>query len=93
MSKTGFVKAKVSGFIKQSEWAELPNADQDIDDWVKAKKTRCNATNKRNGKQCSAKAIKGTAKCYMHGGASTGAKTPEGKARSLANLKQYRDKK
>ena len=29
-------------------------------------------------------------RCRMHGGASTGAKTPEGRARSLANLVQFR---
>ncbi len=29
-------------------------------------------------------------RCRMHGGLSTGARTPEGKLRSLANLKQFR---
>ncbi len=29
-------------------------------------------------------------RCRMHGGLSTGPKTPEGRARTLANLKQYR---
>ena len=28
-------------------------------------------------------------RCRMHGGLSTGARTPEGKRRSLANLKQF----
>mgnify|MGYP004000163841 FL=1 len=29
-------------------------------------------------------------RCRMHGGLSTGARTPEGKLRALANLKQFR---
>ena len=29
-------------------------------------------------------------KCRMHGGLSSGPKTPEGRKRALANLKQYR---
>ena len=29
-------------------------------------------------------------RCKLHGGLSTGPKTPEGRARALANLKQYR---
>ncbi len=32
-------------------------------------------------------------RCRMHGGKSTGPKTPEGRARALANLKQYREKR
>lgn len=52
------------------------------------------------GEKCGAKTRKGTpcqapamtnGRCKLHGGLSTGAKTPEGKARALANLKQYRN--
>ncbi len=32
-------------------------------------------------------------RCRMHGGKSTGPKTPEGRARALANLKQYREER
>ena len=39
---------------------------------------RCNAKAKSTGKQCQAPAVRGNAKCRLHGGKSTGARTPEG---------------
>jgi len=49
---------------------------------------RCQARSKRTGKQCGRAAVPGKRVCYYHGGASTGPKTPEGKARcSLNGLK------
>ena len=42
---------------------------------------RCTAKSKRSGVQCRAPAVRGKTKCRMHGGKSTGAKTPEGKER------------
>lgn len=54
-------------------------------------KEKCGATTRR-GTPCQAPAVwwRGTGRCKLHGGLSTGAKTPEGKARALANLKQNR---
>jgi hypothetical protein len=37
---------------------------------------RCNAKSKSTGEQCKAAAVSGKTKCRMHGGKSTGAKTP-----------------
>lgn len=50
---------------------------------------RCGAKTKRNnGKPCKAPAMK-NGRCRLHGGKSTGPKTPEGKLKSAnANLKQ-----
>ena len=45
----------------------------------------------RLGRPCIATALR-NGRCRIHGGLSTGAKTPEGKAKSLAKLKQFRDK-
>ncbi len=39
---------------------------------------RCNAKAKSTGKQCRAPAMRGKVKCRLHGGKSTGARTPEG---------------
>ena len=50
----------------------------------------CLATT-RAGTPCIALGSGNGWRCRLHGGASTGAKTPEGKARALANLRQYRD--
>jgi len=49
----------------------------------------CGARAKYSGKPCQAKAL-GNGRCRFHGGLSTGPKTLEGRARALANLKQYR---
>ncbi len=44
----------------------------------------------RTGKPCRSKSLPGKRRCKWHGGCSTGPKTTEGKARALANLRQYR---
>ena len=43
---------------------------------------RCAATSKSTGEQCKRLAAPGHRVCYWHGAASTGPRTPEGKARS-----------
>lgn len=42
---------------------------------------RCGAKSKRTGKPCKAAAMR-NGRCRMHGGKSTGPKTPEGRERS-----------
>ena len=44
---------------------------------------RCLAKTRR-GTPCQKAALKGKARCRLHGGLSTGPRTPEGKARSIA---------
>ena len=53
-------------------------------------KVQCGARTISTGKPCRAKAL-ANGRCKYHGGMSTGPRTPEGKARALANLKQYRN--
>ena len=51
---------------------------------------QCQTINKQNKQPCKASGIltkKGTIRCRIHGGWSTGAKTLEGKLKSLKNLK------
>jgi hypothetical protein len=45
----------------------------------KAERPLCGART-RSGGQCRAKVVDGTGRCRMHGGLSTGPKTPEGRA-------------
>jgi len=54
-----------------------------------SKKRFCGARSKQNnGSPCRQPAIKKKERCRLHGGLSTGPKTPEGKKRSAeANLK------
>ena len=42
---------------------------------------RCQAKSKRSGAQCCKPAMRGKAVCRTHGGASTGAKTQQGRER------------
>ena len=56
---------------------------------------QCQTINKQNKLPCKASGIRmnnGNIRCRMHGGWSTGPKTPEGKATALLNLKQNNDK-
>jgi hypothetical protein len=55
---------------------------------VIAMKKQCGAKTRKDT-PCRAKALD-NGRCRNHGGMSTGPKTPEGKAKSLANLIQYR---
>ena len=50
---------------------------------------KCGAFARSTGKPCKRKAL-ANGRCKNHGGMSTGPKTQEGKARALANLKQFR---
>ena len=50
----------------------------------------CGAKRHRDGQPCEARSEPGKRRCRFHGGRSTDPKTPEGKARALANLRQYR---
>lgn len=48
----------------------------------------CGAKRHRDGQPCQAKSEPGKRRCRFHGGRSTGPRTPEGKAKALANLRQ-----
>lgn len=52
---------------------------------------KCQAKAKSTGQRCKNVAIKGKCCCYLHGGRSTGAKTPEGKRRSKYARLQHGD--
>lgn len=51
---------------------------------------KCRAKRHRDGQPCQAKPEPGKRRCRFHGGKSTGPRTAEGKARSLANLRRAR---
>lgn len=53
-----------------------------------AARVTCGARRRRDGEPCQAKSVPGKRRCKWHGGCSTGPKTPEGKARALANLRR-----
>ena len=55
---------------------------------------KCQTINKQNKLPCKAKGIlmkNGNIRCRIHGGFSSGAKTLEGKIKSLKNLHQFKN--
>lgn len=48
----------------------------------------CGGRRRRDGQPCQALSVPGKRRCKWHGGYSTGPRTPEGKARALANLRR-----
>lgn len=50
----------------------------------------CGARRRRDGNPCQGLSVPGNRRCKWHGGASTGPRTDEGRARSMANLRQNR---
>lgn len=48
----------------------------------------CGAKSKRSGKPCKRSPAAGRTRCKFHGGASTGARTPEGKAKAALSLRR-----
>jgi hypothetical protein len=52
----------------------------------------CGAS-KKDGKSCRSTTLRANGRCKFHGGASTGPRTPEGRARALENLKLGRFKR
>lgn len=52
----------------------------------------CGARRKRDGEPCEGGVVPGRTRCRFHGGMSTGPRTPEGKARSFDNLRQWRER-
>ena len=54
----------------------------------------CQTINKQNKLPCKAKGYlmkKGTIRCRLHGGFSTGPKTVDGKIKAFRNLKQFKN--
>jgi hypothetical protein len=60
-------------------WPEFPLGCRDM---------VCGGKGRRSGRPCQCKEIYANGRCKWHGGASTGPKTAEGKARSQGNLRR-----
>ena len=65
---------------------------QGLPKWGSRDKQRCGAKLHRKLAVCRRWPVPGRTRCRLHGGLSTGAKTPEGKARVLAALIEGRQR-
>ena len=79
--------AKTSAPVPQPAQARMTSTP-----WQATRRVICGARRHRDGQPCQARSEPGKRRCRFHGGRSTGPKTPEGKARALANLRQNRPK-
>lgn len=66
-------------FEKMSKTKPQPNQILTLGGRIQC--NQCQAKSKRSGTQCRGPAVKGKRVCRMHGGVSTGARTPEGRER------------
>lgn len=86
--------AEMAGSPKKDGGAPMPTwAAEWMAQEARRQATRrvtCGAKRHRDGQPCQAKSEPGKRRCRFHGGRSTGPRTPEGKARALVNLRQYR---
>ncbi len=81
-----YAQARKSSDADRSECARVNDSDR-----IKpTQRVPCGAKRHRDGQPCQAKSEPGKRRCRFHGGRSTGPRTPEGRARALANLRQYR---
>lgn len=88
----GLSRARANNFGAQETLSEHRKRKKAVVHATKTLERRsCGARRRRDGKPCNALNVPGSDRCKWHGGKSTGPKTAEGKARSLANLRQYRD--
>ena len=72
------------------EWAE--DMDGHIPFPTACRDLTCGATT-RKGTPCKMTALYSSGRCKLHGGRSTGAKTPEGKARQLEGFRRWLEEK
>ncbi|WP_156880311.1 HGGxSTG domain-containing protein [Thermomonas fusca] len=97
-----YVRARVSSIVERSARAQETGGATGINARIAgvcagayesgraALRVQCGAKRHRDGQPCQAKSEPGKRRCRFHGGRSTGPKTPEGRARALANLRQNR---
>ena len=92
---TGIKYGKVAKPMTSARSPELSDACAHANDFglFQVKSTKkpsayCGAKTK-SGKPCRSKKLPNKNRCKWHGGCSTGPKTLQGKAKALANLKQY----
>jgi hypothetical protein len=66
--------------------AHIARARTHANDFADLLRIPCGARRRRDGQPCEALSVPGKRRCKWHGGASTGPRTAEGKAKVAANL-------
>jgi hypothetical protein len=87
---TPFARANESGLCHATRAGARANNSGSLPAATKQARVICGARRRRDGEPCQGLSVPGRRRCKWHGGASTGPRTDEGRARSLANLRQNR---
>ena len=87
---TAFARANESGLCHATRAGAQANKSGSLPAGNKAR-VICGARRRRDGEPCQGLSVPGKRRCKWHGGASTGPRTDEGRARSMANLRQNLD--
>ena len=89
---TAYARADESGFCHAKRARTGANNSGSLPAGANQARVICGAKRRRDGQPCQGLSVPGKRRCKWHGGASIGPTTDEGRARSKANLKQYRDR-
>lgn len=84
-------RANESGLCHATRVGAHANNSGGLPAGAKLARVICGAKRRRDGLPCEGLSVLGKRRCKWHGGASTGPRTDEGRARSIANLRQYND--
>ncbi len=87
---TASMRANESGLCHATRAGAQANKSGSLPAVPNQARVICGARRRRDGQPCQGLSVPGKRQCKWHGGASTGPRTDEGRARSLANLRQYR---
>lgn len=87
---TAFARANESGLCHATRAGAHANKSGGLPIMANQARVICGAKRRRDGEPCQGLSIPGKRRCKWHGGASTGPRTDEGRARSMANLQQFR---
>ena len=87
---TASARANESGLCHATRAGAHANRSGSLPAAANQARVICGAKRRRDGQPCQALSVPGKLRCKWHGGASTGPKTDEGWARSMANLRQNR---
>jgi hypothetical protein len=85
-----FARANESGLCHATRAGAQANKSGSLPAGANQARVICGARRRRDGEPCQGLSVPGKRRCKWHGGASTGPRTDEGRARSLANLQQNR---
>ncbi len=87
---TAFARANESGLCHATRAGAHANKSGSPPAGANQARVICGARRRRDGQPCQGLSVPGKLRCKWHGGASTGPRTDAGRARSMANLRQYR---